>query len=66
MLDLREQAAHRVIRKVVSRAAVSTATSRAEVLTAKRIVVFFGVFPFFSRASKRAVSTASALVKTTV
>ena len=58
VLDLREQAVHRVMRKVVSRAAVSTAPSRAEVLTAQRIVVFFGVFLFFSRASKRAVSTA--------
>ena len=58
VLDLREQAAHRVMRKVVSRAVASASTSRAEVLTAQRIVVFFGVFLFFSRASKRAVSTA--------
>ena len=48
------------MRKVVSRAAVSAATRRAEVLTAQRIVVFFGIFLFFSRASKRAVSTAPA------
>ena len=46
------------MRNVVSRAAASTATSRAEVLTAQRIAVIFGVFLFFSRASKRAVSTA--------
>ena len=48
---LTEQAAHRVMRKVVSRAAVSTATSRAEVLTAQGIVAFFGISLFFSRAS---------------
>jgi len=32
------------MRKVISLAAVSTATSRAEVLTAQRIAVIFGVF----------------------
>jgi len=61
VLDIREKAAHRVMRKVVSRAAISTATSRGEVLAAQGIVVFFGISSSFSRASKRAVSTAPAI-----